>query len=855
MRSWRPRDRRRRDIAPLLVVLVAVGSAATPGAASSEPAQRSSAAPLARQHFTEQELRTAPAARDVWALLEHQAPAVVSQRLDVGGSATGVQGLASARSTSWRENVYRLDGIDTTDPAVRGTSALFYDYDAFAEVAVSWGAQPASVGTAGVLLDMAVQRGGDAWHGAGQGHFTLDALQADSAGDVVAGRGAGPASQIDYLSDVSLQLGGPLVDERAGIFASYRDGRIARAVPVFDEAVTTSLPVLTAKLTARATENDALALTFARQRYTNPARNAGPFVEPEATAVEDSTTVVLGGHWTHDFDGGAPAGGAGGVLQSLAARGSWLDIDLPLRLQPGATRPSRLDIVTQVRSGSAPLEIVSARRRYAGELQLRFNAEAGAARNDMLAGGQVSWAPTRTGYRAIDDVNIFTANGGALAAHLLNTPVDSRQNARALALFLHDEVAIGSRWSAFLGLRYDDWSGSLPAQSSAAGRFTPARSFAAQDGIIGWRRLTPRLNIAFDPLANGELVVTAGYAQYAHQLSTATVRFGNPNAPAVTVVSWTDLNEDGRFQPGEGGAPVVVSGGAAGIIASQLDAPLTHELHAGLALELGDGWRARTDLWYRKDDRLFDDVEAGLTPDDFAEEVVTDPGRDNVPGTGDDAGLRVFNQIEGFGANQRLLRTVAEKTVTYKGIDLSLERTWADDWTLRAALTVALAEGASGKSGLVPGDAGGISDLFDDPNSLTNAGINGTARTFWDRPYVLKVYGAYALPRGFMLAGVLRSWAGAPLGRILPVALNQGIVNVWAEPRGAQREPALTTADVRVAKDLELARRARLSLYVDMFNVTNAATVTRTLETVPLFGVPAEIVAPFVVRLGARIGF
>ncbi len=102
---------------------------------------------------------------------------------------------------------------------------------------------------------------------------------------------------------------------------------------------------------------------------------------------------------------------------------------------------------------------------------------------------------------------------------------------------------------------------------------------------------------------------------------------------------------------------------------------------------------------------------------------------------------------------------------------------------------------------------------------------------------------------------MLRSWSGAPVARVLPVALNQGIVDVFAEPRGALRESVLTTADVRVAKDLTVGRNLQLSLYGDLFNVTNAGTVVRSHDTFPIFGVPAEIISPMVFRVGVRLGF
>ena len=835
-------------VALAIAVLAAPQAAQPPQAAQQGGEQGASDGdrnqnPTVQASFDEQELRNAPDARDVWALLEHWMPTVISQRLDVGGSATGTQGLFSARSTSWRQNVYRLDGVEITDPAVRGTSGLYYDYDALSTVTASWGTQPASVATAGVLLDMRLRRGGDAWRGAAQGYFELDALQGSNLSDELAAQGVAPASEIDYLSDVSLQIGGPLAADRAWIFGSYRDWRISQAEPNFAEPVTTSLPVATLKVTARPAASDEVSIFWTMQRYENPARNAGPLVAPEATSLEESTVNVLGGHWRRQFDSA--------VIDWLLVRGSYLNIDFPIGIRPDATGQSQFDIVTQVRSGAAPLAFDSRRRRIGIDAEFGMTTGSGARGADIVAGVQFQHAPTATEFAAVDDVNIITSGGAPFLAQLLNTPVSNRQNANGLGLFLQNDMQFDRHWSASVGVRYDDWRGSLPAQSSPAGTFAPARDFAAAGTAIDWRGAALRAALTFDTFADGRLVFVGAFSQYVHQLDTATLSFANPNSLGAVVVPWTDLNGDGQFQPGEGGATMSVSGGPIGQIDPDLRAPLTREFRAGLEYEIGAGWRSRADLWYRKDSRLFDDVEIGLGVDDYQPEIVRDPGRDNILFTADDVGLQVFNQINGFGENQALLTTVDTKTVTYRGIDIGIWREWADNWELRATLTLNLAEGLSGKSGPVPGDPGGISDLFNDPNALTNA----DARFFWDRPYTLKIYGSYLLPHDIVLAGVLRSWSGAPMARILPVPLNQGIVNVFAEPRGALRDSVLTTADLRVAKDLDLGRDLRLSIYGDLFNVTNAGTVTRTYDTFPIFDVPAEIVPPFVFRAGVRLGF
>ena len=97
------------------------------------------------------------------------------------------------------------------------------------------------------------------------------------------------------------------------------------------------------------------------------------------------------------------------------------------------------------------------------------------------------------------------------------------------------------------------------------------------------------------------------------------------------------------------------------------------------------------------------------------------------------------------------------------------------------------------------------------------------------------------------------SSCGISLSKALP--LNQGILDLLTDSPGALRASVLTTADLRVAKDLAVGRNLQLSLYGDLFNVTNAGTVVRSYDTFPIFAVPAEIISPMVFRVGVRLGF
>jgi hypothetical protein len=110
--------------------------------------------------FDEQLLAEVPSARDVWSVLEHQAPGVTTNRLDVGGSETGLQALFSARGTNWQQNSYYLNGVNVTCPAALGASGYYYDFDSFEEIQVATGSHPASVNAPGVYLNMVTKTGG-----------------------------------------------------------------------------------------------------------------------------------------------------------------------------------------------------------------------------------------------------------------------------------------------------------------------------------------------------------------------------------------------------------------------------------------------------------------------------------------------------------------------------------------------------------------------------------------------------------------------------------------------------------------------------------------------------------------------
>jgi hypothetical protein len=134
--------------------------------------------------------------------------------------------------------------------------------------------------------------------------------------------------------------------------------------------------------------------------------------------------------------------------------------------------------------------------------------------------------------------------------------------------------------------------------------------------------------------------------------------------------------------------------------------------------------------------------------------------------------------------------------------------------------------------------------------------INANGSSFWDRPWNLKVAGTYEAPFNILLSGFFRVQSGQPFPRVIQVRnLNQGTVNVYAEPVGERRLPTVTTLDLRCSKNFDLLR-GRLGLSLDVFNVMNANTVLAAQNlSGPAYMTPTALLAPRIARLGISYQF
>ena len=114
-----------------------------------------------QQNYKLEQLQTIPNARDMWSLLA-VSPAVVMQRIDVGGNRAGTQTTYNAYGYNGQVRVL-VEGINTTEGT--GGAGFYFDYGSFEEVFLGTAGQGAEMPNPGVQSQFLGKSGGNNFQG------------------------------------------------------------------------------------------------------------------------------------------------------------------------------------------------------------------------------------------------------------------------------------------------------------------------------------------------------------------------------------------------------------------------------------------------------------------------------------------------------------------------------------------------------------------------------------------------------------------------------------------------------------------------------------------------------------------
>lgn len=504
------------------------------------------------------------------------------------------------------------------------------------------------------------------------------------------------------------------------------------------------------------------------------------------------------------------------------------------------------------------------------------------------AGSRIAEKIGFNGERIEGNVSYDLLNGAPNRVWQYSTPFTELNRIRDLGVFVQDQWTL-KRLTLNLGLRFDYFTGYVPAQTAPASAFLPERSFERIDDIPNWKDLNPRFGAAYDLFGKGKTALKMSLGRYVNKPGVTITRGNNPLFATVTQVNrvWNDANDN--FFPdcnlrstaanGECGQvsdllfgqvrlntrydPEVLKGLGVRESLWDLSTEVQHELLAGVSLTAG---------YYRNwgTNFLVTDNQA-VTPADYTPFSIVAPAHSRLPSGGSYTVDGLYDVVPAkFGLVDNFVTQASR---------------FGDQ--IRVNDFVSFALNGRPRGGFQFG--GGVDTgrtiedrcfVVDSPQELLYCRV--------ERPLSaqtqVKVFASYEMPYGLTVSGIFRNEAAlrtAAGGQTLSIEAIYAAPNAAAAPSLGRNlaacgtrvpctatttvpliapytnfEGRLNQLDFRVTKHLTLGGSARVQLNLDLYNAFNRAPVLGVNTQVgSRWLVPTQILDGRLVQLSGRFTF
>jgi len=814
-------------------------------------------------NFTQAMLQKLPSARDPWVIMS-MTPGMVMDRENVGGSTAGNQSSAYAHGTLRNQTNYNIDGVNMTDAAANGASAMYYDFDSFEEIQVETGAHTADIQVGGVVLNMITKSGGNKLGGGISLYGENDKLQWDNIPDKIKNpqyANVGTGNPLDYYYEWGGELGGPIMKDKFWFYGAFRNtvinsfiiGYTLNGVPQTNYA---SLTHGTFKLSFQLSNNNKLMGWFNYDNKYQPHRSASITRPPVTTALQDSPSYFYHLEDTWTLGSNLILNFKLGINDMWYQTGNQPEVDMS---QPAV----RIYYTTPV-TGGYENAYYNYTWYYSDRYQL--NAFANYFKDDFLGGNheikvgfEYQNSPFHTTRKHPGNILLYFDNPDHTSPYQVWTFREEvwNQNDIVYSAYIHDVFSLKKHLTLNLGLRLDSTHMHMNETDVAASpwtdyyytrmNITPIYHQDAQKNVVSFTMLSPRLGLTYDLFNDGKNVFKAHFARYSYQVSYGPVDQAITTGYWEVDYSWNDANGDKLPQTNEFGSIKYTNIGQAVKINPDLKSPYTNEVVVGFEKKLARNIGVSLNLIYRDTQRFWWSDNQAVDPQlDYTPKDVLDPGPDGVLGSGDDGGtITIYNLASAkVGVSQPYVTERPGYKTSYQGVELVLSKRYSDRWQFMGSVTL-------GKTNVkLPIES------VDDPNNRT---FNDNAVDSNDSPVIIKASGSYDLPWGFYVGAFFNYRAGYPTQRYFNTStslLNQGRISVSTEKTGASRYPDIAMLDLRLSKVFSFGRYGKIELMLDGFNILNSVTtLSWNTQSSSTYHFITQVLSPRIVRLGVKWNF
>ena len=738
---------------------------------------------------------------------------------------------------------YSMDGVNVADPEA-GSAWVFLDHNIIEEAKVMGIGLPAEYGNfTGVIFDLVTKSGGNQL----SGHFELDFQgtqdawpygfwQADNNGAYIKDF-PGLTSPLQELLDLSGHLGGPIKKDKLWFYAGlqwYRD----KTYPTgFAEPLDYQQPHSFFKLTSQISPSTNVAASVQVDTYNGINRSPFGYDHTELslnTTVSQKSPEVVGNF----------------TLTQIIGSKSFFDLKAAffwgyyyLEPEMGRDVNARYTLDESKWSGNAyhffqadrtRLQVNASYTHYvedfiAGDHDFKFGAEV-----------ERSFVRNRFGYTGTNHTYYvdYAQNEPYLAYQYEG--YDTNTYYTRLEGFLQDSWQITPRLNINAGLRLSQNWGSVKNVDSV---------------VYNTFRLAPRIGLSFDLFGDKTTVLKAHFGQFTEAMLSGYHSNLNPSSAFSDYIAYRwdgeAYVEDYRIVPED---KYKMAKGIKHPHMNQFTVSIERELFEDASVSLtyiNRSWKNIIGIYNLKSD--FESYEVEVTDLNKTYQIFQQ--------TEDTVGLTGYI-IANIAKGQPWISVDPYRK--YQGVEFLFNKRFSNRWQMLLSYVYAKATGTiDNEFGHDIGASGRDNLTTADPNYWINADGNST----YDPTHMLKIQGTYVLPFDISFNAYFRAITGnAWTTRFRTDYLNQGRVTFYAEPRGSNHYDVASILDVRLEKTFNLAKRYRLGVILDAFNVLNANTITNWATRIGYDYIPGEfpsssghelydIVTPRQFRVGIRLMF
>ncbi len=732
---------------------------------------------------------------------------------------SGWNGQPSINGASLAENRYIVDGLDVTNPTT-GTLGSTLPVDFVEELDVKTGGfGPEYGGALGGILNVVTRSGSNELHGSVFGFYKDDSLTSDPPANV---RNVRLLATRDY--EAGGTLGGRILRDRLWYFLGidptfgHQDWTTQQALNVTNER---DVFYYMAKLTGQLFPGHQLAFSA----FGDPTENVGHNLD--AAGILRDTTKSRQSNLALSYDG---VPGRAIWLEALGGRYKQTSTtepaaDVPLYIDQTGGRfaiaencgdPDLVGDFAFFAPGclggtSREDHFLLSRAEVRGAATALW--ETGSLDHELKAGG--GWRRSKyettlhfpapvPGPFLDRDGNLLNPRGLASqtwqllpeVVFLIDFDLDSHSESEEIAFFLQDRIQLAGNLTLDLGIRTDNFE-------STGDRTAEDPSLRLKFGF--GQMIGPRVGVAWDFSRNGRSRLFARFGRSFEAVPLALNSFAFAYDESYLYIF--GYPEDGGLPSvtnlGESFGAVPIGGGAE-YVDPDLKPMYSDQYALGVEYQIGSEISVGLTGIYNRIGDVFDDmsVDGGSTYF-FGNPGIT---------------YRV-NPVTGETLEEPV--AVPEAVREYSALQLTLGKRLQGNWQLFGSYTYSRLEGN------YPGTVDeslrfinpNLSGAFDRLDRLENT----TGLLPNDRPHQAKLYGSYHWNFGLTSGLVARYLSGTPISKkgAYPGFGGQG-GRFITERGSAGRTPDLFNLDLHIAYALTLGGTISVSLFGDLFNVTDA---------------------------------